>query len=532
MMRFAKSDVVSSDVARNVRRLGLAGSLMFFLGCGGGEQASRGPQHVDIPARDTTAKPAKGSVTPGKESPPGASASKESPFPKVARAKLANGLDVAVTEAHALPIVQIRVLVHAGTGYGQGAGTAELTAAMLKDGGTRTMTSAQLLNRVESLGANLSVDVGFDASTFGMAVTKDHLGDALTILNELVREPRFDEGELKKLKARATDEAEDNARSNGTWTATRVLFRELYSPTNPYATYGLSPSEIAKIALPALKDFHRRFYVPKNVTIVLAGDVEASAQKLVEARFGDWKGGDPPKTDFPPAIVAKARRVVIADRPKSAQSDVFIVNLGPERRTSNWPAVRVANQVLGGGVASRIFNDVREQRSLAYSARSQIIELAHGAQPFVAYAGTATPKTALAAQGLLDNLEKLRKSGLDAAETETARRFLSDIFAIRMETIGSIADLIVQADTLGLPDGYWDVYRGAVRSVDATEAGAAGGALVNPDAALIVVAGDAEIIAPALAHFGEVTIVNPEQDFKTTKTLPANAQAPLEITKK
>ncbi len=516
---------------RTLRFLGISSSLVLFMGCGGG-QGSRGPQHLDIPARDTTAKPKPGSTTPSRESPPAASAAKESPFPKVTRTKLANGLDVAVTEAHALPIVQIRVLVHAGTGYGAGAGVAELTAQMLKDGGTRTMTSAQLLNRVESLGASLSVDTGFDASTFGMAVTKDHLAEALTLLGELVRDPRFDEGELKKLKARATDEADDNARSNGTWTATRVLFRELYSPTNPYATYGLAPAEIAKLTSPALKDFHHRFYVPKNVTVVLAGDVDASAEKLVETKFGDWKGGEPPKLEFPGAIAAKSRRVVIADRPKSAQSDVFVVNLAPERKTPNWPAVRVANQVLGGGVASRIFTDVREQRSLAYSARSQIIELSHGAQPFVAYAGTATPKTALAVQGLLDNLEKLRKEGLNATETETARRFLSDIFAIRMETIGSIADLIVQADTLGLPDGYWDSYRSAVRSVNAPEASLAGATLVNPDAALIVVAGDAEVIAPALSHFGEVTIVNPEQDFKTTKSLPANPQAPLEITKK
>ncbi len=498
-----------------------------LVACGGARPASIGPAVVDIPVRGAPATPA---VDAGaREQPPPPVASKESPFPALRRAPLANGLDVAIAEAHALPLVQIRVVVRAGNGYGAMPGAAEMTANLLKDGGTRTMKSAELLDRIESLGASLSVDVDMDSSRLSLSIPKDKLDAALSILAEVVTEPAFDERELGKLKGRERDEAKDAARSNGTWMATRALFHELYAQANPYATYGLLPSEIARINLLAVRDFHRRFYVPKNASVILVGDVDPSAaSKAVEKAFGAWRGGEPPKQEFPEAIPLARRRVILASRPKSAQSDIFIVSLVPPRRSPDWPALRVANQVLGGVPAGRLFLDVREQRSLAYSAQSRVIELAHGDQPLVVYVGTQTAKTGPAIQGAIEDMDRMTTAPATQTETETARRYLSDVFAIRMETLGSIADMIAQQIVFGLPDGYWDAYRTALRATDATEAGASGAKIFHPETSLLVVAGDADVIAPVLARFGEVTVVDPEHEFQPLRTIAMDPNAPLE----
>ncbi len=488
-------------------------------GCGGATPPTRGPEHVDIPIAPVAAKT---SGKSGHESAPAPLASKESPFPKVVTSKLGNGLSVSTVEAHALPVVQLRVVVRVGNGYGGTPGAARLTAELLKDGGTRTMTSAQLLNRVESLGASLSVNVEFDSTVLGLAVTKDHLEEALRLVAEVVQDPAFDNGELTKLKARVKDEAEENARSSGTWMATRVLFRDLYTEKNPYSSYDVVPGDLKNINGLVVRDYHRRFYVPKNASVVLVGDIEAvAATKAVEKTFGGWKGGDPPKTEFPPAIALGKRQVVVVNRSKSAQSDIFIASLIAPRTTPDWPAIRVANQVLGGVPSGRLFLDVREQRSLAYSAVSRVTELTHGEEPLVVYVGTQTPKTAQAVAGALEDMERMISNPPDPSETESARRYLSDVFAIRMETIGSIADMVVQQIDLGLPDGYWDSYRAALRATEAASAAAAGQKIFHPERALVVVAGDAEVIAPSLAHFGEVTVVDPEHEFQTVRTIPA-----------
>ena len=507
----------------------LASYALVLGACGGAQPASIGPVAVDIPVHG--AAPANVVSDGGtRESPPPPVASRESPFPAVRRAQLANGLDVAIAEAHALPLVQIRVVVRAGNGYGGTPGAAELTAQLLKDGGTRTMKSAELLDRIESLGANLAVDVDMDSSRLGLAIPKDKLDAALSILAEVVTEPAFDERELGKLKGRERDEAKDAARSNGTWMATHALFHELYAQANPYATYDLLPSEIGRINLLTVRDFHRRYYVPKNASVILVGDLDATAAgKAVEKTFGTWRGGDPPKQEFPEAIPLARRRVILANRPKSAQSDIFIVSLVPPRKSPDWPALRVANQVLGGVPAGRLFLDVREQRSLAYSAQSRIIELAHGDQPVAIYVGTQTPKTGAAVQGAVEDMARMVTAPPTQNETESARRYLSDVFAIRMETIGSIADMIAQQIIFGLPDGYWDTYRAALRATDGEQAGASAAKTFHPDQALLVVAGDADVIGPVLSHFGEVTVVDPEHEFQSVRTLAMDPNAPLEV---
>lgn len=505
-----------------------ASLALTLVACGGADHASIGPSVVEIPVRGAPPMPAATDVGT-RERPPPPVAARESPFPATHRERLSNGLDVAIAEAHALPLVQVRVVVRVGNGYGGTPGAAELTAQLLKDGGTRTMKSAELLSRIESLGASLSVDVDMDSSRLGLAIPKDKLDAALSILAEVVTEPAFDERELVKLKGRERDEAKDAARSNGTWMATRALFHELYTQANPYATYDLLPSEIARINLLTVRDFHRKFYVPKNASVILVGDVEAaSANRAIEKAFGTWKGGEVPKQEFPEAIPLARRRVVLANRPKSAQSDIFLVSLVPPRKSPEWPVLRVANHVLGGVPAGRLFLDVREQRSLAYSAQSRVIELGHGDQPLVVYVGTQTPKTGPAVQGAIEDMERMTTTPPTQTETESARRYLSDVFAIRMETIGSIADMIAQEIVFGLPDGYWDAYRAALRATDAVQVDASAAKIFRPEQALLVVAGDAEIIAPVLSRFGEVTVVDPEQEFRAVRTLAMDPNAPLE----
>jgi predicted Zn-dependent peptidase len=280
-------------------------------------------------------------------------------------------------------------------------------------------------------------------------------------------------------------------------------------------------SEVTKVSARDVQDFHRKFYVAKNMEVVVAGDVEPAVATTEVARaFGRVRGDAAPEVSFPPPKAPEKRRVLIANRPKSVQSDIYVVGVAPERKSPKFPSMRVANQVLGGGVAGRLFADVRESRSLAYSTGSQLIDVAHGPMLTFATAGTQTAKTVDAVQGLLDNLGKMR-SGVTGTENDGARRFLADIFAVRLETLGALADLYVAKDTLGLPDDYYDGYRKELREMTVEQTNASAKELFDPEHVLVIVAGDASKIAEGLRKLGDVTVVDPEADFAVTKTLTA-----------
>ena len=513
----------------NLSRLAVVVSLVALSSCRGqkiaypASNAQKAPDTQRVPGLDAV-----------RESPPESGPAREIPFPKIERAEFTNGLQLEVIQARVLPIVQLRILLKSGSAAdGDLTGTAALTARMLKDGGAGRYSSKSLLAKVETLGANLGVDVDPDSTVLSLAVASEHFEEAMDLLATVAREPRWDASEFAKLKKRQIQRVSDRAKASGAWTATRLLFRELYrlpAGMHPYAPYDALPSEFQKITLANCRDFYRKNFIPKNAVVVVGGDIDLeTARKAVERTLSNWKGPDPAPMTFAEPTPPEHLKIVLADRPKSAQTDIYIGMLGPERRDESWVPIKVANQVLGGGVSGRLFFDIREKRSLAYNTRSSIGELARGPVPLTVYAGTQTAKTGLAVQALLENLKRIAAEPASAEELNIARRYLADIFAIKMETIGSVTDMVVSLNVLGLPDDYYDEYRKLIRDVPASSAHQAIAGHVREGHAVIAVAGDADRIGPALSHFGDVVVYSPEKEFERVRTIPANPAAPVEL---
>ena len=490
--------------------------LLGLVACGGAGSSVHGEPRVLVPSPEHVGGKS-ALVATARETPPPAGAAKDSPFPAIGRAALANGMGVAVITSKAIPAVQVRIVVKAGSGYGAVPGVADVTASLLQSGGTRSLASDELFRRIETLGTGLAIATERDATVLSIAVRADHLAEALSLLAQVVREPRFDEGGLRKVKARMLDEITEALRSDGRYAANRVIFHELFPAKSPYHAWGMLPSELQRIDAGQVRDFYRRFWVPKNTEVVLAGDVGFDAGRaLVEECFAKWTGGEAPQVDFAATAAAAAKtRVILAHRPKSLHSDVFLAMLAPPRTAASWPLVRVANQVFDGAKAERLFADVPANQSLACRMTARVLELAHGPQALVVYASSETAKTVDAVAGLLNSVAGMASAPPTRSETAAASRYLADSFAVRMETIGSIADLVVEQDTFGLPEGYWDAYRQELRVADAEKADDAARKLYGAKGLLVVVAGDADVIAPALerARFGDVVVVDPENEF-------------------
>jgi zinc protease len=506
--------------------------LALLAGCA--TAAPPPPPPPSVPAPVPSAAPVATAPVVEKESPPESGPAKEYRFPKVTWSELGNGLKLATIPIKALPIVQVRVVVPGGkSADGERPGLASLTGDLLEAGGAGPFASKDLVTRVESLGANLAIETSFDTTELWLSVTRDHLGDALGLLGTIVREPRFDVAEFAKLKKREVERTADAARTSGAWAASMVLYRDLFdlpSDHHPYASYDATPAEIGRITVADCRALHKRLYVPKNAFIVVAGDTTPEAAKAVaEKAFGAWRGGDAPVISFTDPNPPRGLKITVVDRPNSSQSNIYVAALGPERADKSWASIAVANQILGGGVSGRLFLDVREKQSLAYNTRSSLVEVANGPAPLIVYAGTQTAKTGLALKGLLDNMESISHAAATPEEVETSTRYLADIFSIRMETVGAVAAELAHLRVMGLPDDYDDAYRKELRDITAPLALKAASEAIRPGHAVIVVAGDAKIVGPMLSHFGEVKVVDPTRDFERVRTLPMNAEAPIEV---
>jgi predicted Zn-dependent peptidase len=135
-------------------------------------------------------------------------------------------------------------------------------------------------------------------------------------------------------------------------------------------------------------------------------------------------------------------------------------------------------------------------------------------------AGTQTAKTAETVAALLEHFARLGDGTPTAEELERATHYLSDSFLFKMETAGALADLQSRLIVLGLPDETYDEYRRAVRELDEKRVAAAANRYFEKGAEVIVVVGDASVIAKSLTRFAKVSILDAEREFSVKGTLP------------
>jgi len=479
-----------------------------------------GPSATPDPGDETTGDETTVEVVrtePARQPPPESGPPRDVEFPDVARADAA-GLDVNTVRFGHLPLVYLRLVIQSGSAQDPDElpGLANLVAQMLKEG-TRRRSSAELAEAVEFLGANLYVGADEENVYVMVRALSEHLDEAMDLLAEVARNPRFSDTELRRLKQRERDRLALSSQQPR-YLARRELYRELYG-NHPYAHVDTTEAALERISRRDLQSWHRTHFVPNNAFLVAVGDVEpAAVQSAAERAFRGWRRRDVPETTYPAPPERARREVLVVDRPQSVQSVIYVGNLALERRNPDFVRLQVANQVLGGSAASRLFMDLREQRSLTYGAYSQVGERAQVA-PFVAFAAVRNEVTQEAMAGFVEHLDRIVAEQPPQDEVRDAQSYLSDSFPLQIETAGRVASMVEELRIYDLPDDYWDGYRSAIREVTAEQAHAAAEQYIHPDRAIIVAVGKAADIVEPLRRYGPVRVIDTEGN--EVETFPA-----------
>ncbi len=465
------------------------------------------------PKETETANTAKSSEPSTREPPPAPSEPKDVSLPPVDVTQLENGLQVNTIVANDLPVVYATLVVSSGAESDPPRlpGLAGLVASMLKEGTTRR-TSAQLADAIEFLGADLWASSDEENTYIGIRALAGQFEAAMSILAEVASKPSFNAGELAKLKKRELDRLALAEREPG-YIARRTFYRRLYGD-HPYAAVDTTPAAVKRVTRQDMVQWHRKYFVGKNSFLVVAGDVSSEqVVATVKKDFAKWKPGKRAVASYGKMPAHEGRQIVVVDRPGSVQSVIYIGNLAIPRANRVWIPLMVANQVLGGSAASRLFMDLREKRSLTYGAYSTVAERVQTA-PFIAYASVRTEVTHEAIGAFFEHLDVIVKEQPSKDELANAKRYLSDSFPLRVDTPGKIANLVVELRTFELPDDYWDRYRNAIRATSGSEALYAAREYIKPNKALVVIVGQAADFAESLTEFGPVTVVSPEGEVK------------------
>ena len=435
--------------------------------------------------------------------------------PAIGQAVLSNGLRLYVVENHRLPLVQTNLVIKSGSANDPASATGgAVFAASLLDEGTKSLSALQISTRMRQLGANLGAGAGSDATNVNLNVLKRNLDPALSLMADIVLNPTFPEAELERVKktylGNIMQEKEDPFGLAG-----RAYVRELFGAGHPYAQpqSGIgTETSVNAITRDQILAFYHANYMPNNAAIVMVGDITLDEAKVkTEKVFGVWKPGTVPTVTIPDPVIPAKTRIVIVDKPGSAQSMIVVGSVGLKRNTPDWMNAQVLMNSLGGQFISRVNMNLREDKGFTYGAYTWFTSQ-RGTGASMSYAPVQTPSTKDAVVELVKEIREIGSSRpLTGEELKVNQEQIMKGFQTNFENIGAIAGSLASILTYDLPEDSWKTFNERVRAVDAARALDAATKYLHPDQLLIVVCGDKEKIEPGLKelNIGEVTSVDP-----------------------
>jgi len=430
-------------------------------------------------------------------------------LPPISETRLSNGLHVVLVEDARFPLVSARLNFHAGTRCDPPdlPGLATSTAALLVEG-TRTRTSRQIAETMDSIGGSIHGLAGGDAVTLSADALAEHLDQLLDVLSDVARNASFpdDEVQLRKQQAR---QMLAQRRSQPAFLAEETLYRTVFG-SHPYARYSATAESIAKLDRQAAVAYRDRWLAPNNATLIVLGPLPRrdAMVKTVEKYFGGWERKEVPAAPGG-EIPAPRRQILLVDRPGSVQADIHVGRLAPVRSAPEYYPLMVGSLILGGGTSSRMFQVIREKQGFAYDAHSEY-ETRREAGIMKAVTQVRNEVLEPALRSLLEQLDLMGAAPVTATELSAAKNRIGGLYLIRFETQEGLATNLAAMDTLGLPADFLEKANRNVRNVEPDQLQAAGKRYVGGGDSTIVVVGDAAKIGEALKKFGEVTITKAE----------------------
>jgi zinc protease len=407
-------------------------------------------------------------------------------MPPVQRVTLSNQMVLLASEEHSLPFVTLQLLIDAGSRRDAAGeeGAADLTAKGLLLGTAKRGEKA-IHEELDFMGAALNSSSGRDYATLSLRVLKKDLDKGFDLFMEVLTQPSFPPEEVKR-EVQKTLAAIRAAEDKPDEVAEKVFQENLFL-SGPYR----HPVEGTKKSLPSmtrdtLERFYKKYYHPNHSILAVGGDItpEEVRTRLVP-RLEKWPKG---KISDAPAqnVFARGPKTVKIDR-MLTQANVILGHAGVSRSNPDFYAITVMNYILGGGgFSSRLMEEVRNKRGLAYSVYSFFDP---GKLPGSFQIGLQTQNVS-AGQAISiarEEMKRIQREAVSEKEIEGARKYLIGSFPLRMDTQGKLVNFLLQAEYYGLGLDYPERYSRLIQSITREDVLRVAREYLHPENCILVV---------------------------------------------
>jgi predicted Zn-dependent peptidase len=355
----------------------------------------------------------------------------------------------------------------------------------------------------------LDEEVDFMGANFGTGSNSIRVGglskytdQLIDILSDVLLNPSFPEEEFDKLKSQMISGLKANADDPDAISG-NLRGAALYGLEHPYGEV-MTEATVEAISIDDCKAYFDTYFRPNIAYMVVIGDITVKdAKKKLNKALKKWKAAEVPAHDYAKTSRAASSRIVMVDKPSAVQSVVWLGNVIdlPQGHPDIEP-LRVANQILGGGMSGRLFTNLREDKAYTYGAYSNfgVDELN---ATFGASAKVRNEVTDSAITEFLYEIDRMKNEAVTDEDLIAAKASLSGSFGRSLESPASAANFALNIARYELPSDYYSNYLSRLEAVTAEDVMRVANAYMNGPLTITVV-GKAQDVAGKLSAFGEV----------------------------
>jgi len=368
-----------------------------------------------------------------------------------------NGVSVYFIPTEGLPMLDIQLSLRAGSASdGAKPGVANLVASLLNEG-TDKLTVDDIAEQFDSSGTYFDAEVERDRTVVALRslTSKEILNQGVALFSRLVSAPSLHQDSLERVRLQMLADINQQSLQPSN-VAYQAVLKALYG-AHPYNHLALGTLEgLSTITASDLQTFHKKYYVAENAVITMVGgvlrdDARALSEQIALSLPKGEKNAE--VADVHPLKDAVQIKLPFA----SAQSQVFLAQLGRVAGDADLYALTVGNHILGGLDNSRLFKELREDKGLVYGVRSTF-ERASRLAPFYISLQTA-PNQAKEAEALIHQiLTKFVTDGPSDHELVEAKKYLSGSFPLNLSSNGQTIGLLTDYAFYHLPKDFFSTY--------------------------------------------------------------------------
>ena len=428
--------------------------------------------------------------------------------PEPTRVQLANGMVIFLQPDHELPLISAVARIRGGSisEPANKTGLTDLYGDVWRTGGTKTKTGDQMDDFLEARAAKIETDNQSDSTSISLSCLKGDFDAVFDMYLDLLHNPEFraDKLELSKRQmytviSRRNDDVDS------------IVHREsliiAYGKDNPYARVP-EYATVAAVTRQDLLSWHQQYVHPNNIIFGITGDFDPKDMEAkLRKAFESWAKGTPaaePKIQFnqpKPGVYA-------IDKTDVNQTTITMLDLGILRNNPDYYAVTVMNEIFGGGFSSRLFNNLRTGKGLAYSVGGGVgygwdrpgltdIEMQ-----------TKSGSTIEGIKGLDSEIDDLLKTAPTAEELKRAKDNILNSFIFQFDTPEKVLREKMAYEFYHYPLNFLEQYRSQVEKVTADDVLRVARKYVHKDQMAVLVVGNESDFDKPLSSLGPVQKVD------------------------